>query len=205
MQTGVYKITSPSGKMYIGSAINFNTRWKSHLGRLRNSKHHSRALQSAYKKYGEGNLIFNIILFCSKENLIMYEQLAIDNFKPTYNMSPTAGSVLGVKHTEEMKLSNSLKQKIAQNKPERLAENSRQQKVSQMQQHVRLAKAGRAVKCVETNTIFSCGHEAAEWCISQGLTTNKNAFVWINHSIRDKRTAYGFTFINYQGDLKCVN
>lgn len=226
MISGVYTITSPSGKQYVGSAVHFEKRWRMHRWQLKNKAHYNSILQKVFNKYGE-QLKYEPLLICAQKDLIFYEQRAIDLLKPAYNICIVANSRLGVKasietrmkqrgpkcpthctnlskalkvalSTPEARLINSQRQKIAQNKPERLAENSRQQKLSQRKPEVRAAKAGRRIKCVENNIIFSCGHEAAEWCIKQGLTKNKNAFVWINHSIRDKRTAYGLNFINYE-------
>ena len=95
--SGVYKITSPSGKFYIGSAVNIRTRWKTHRKQLRGGIHHSVVLQRASEKHGLDNLIFQVLLVCEPCNLLMYEQRAMDVLKPQYNVSPTAGSKLGVK------------------------------------------------------------------------------------------------------------
>ena len=40
---------------------------------------------------------FNILLVCSPEDLLFYEQRAIDRLQPEYNSSPTAGNTLGVR------------------------------------------------------------------------------------------------------------
>ena len=58
---GIYAITSPSGKQYIGSARSFRERWQKHLKDLRNGKHHSPGLQHAFNKYGESALRFDKI------------------------------------------------------------------------------------------------------------------------------------------------
>src|SRR3970040_1255088 len=55
---GVYKILNVmNGKVYVGSAANFKSRWKFHLGQLRYGNHHSITLQRAYNKYGERNFM----------------------------------------------------------------------------------------------------------------------------------------------------
>lgn len=99
--TGIYTITSPSGKRYIGSAVSFHTRWIGHRTKLRNRTHHNRPLQSAFNKYGEEALIFRKVLFCEPADLITYEQIFIDYLKPEYNVARTAGSRLGMRMSED--------------------------------------------------------------------------------------------------------
>lgn len=104
VQAGIYEIfNTVNGKRYIGSSKNIVARWKDHRTHLRNDKHHSARLQNAWNKYGEQVFQFRVILFCgpAKEVLHFYEQRCFDSYKPEYNISPTAGKPLGVKHTPE--------------------------------------------------------------------------------------------------------
>lgn len=106
--SGVYSIgfiNSKSNKVYIGSASGiegentsskgFYSRWKKHLFLLRKKKHHSPALQNAYEKYGEENLIFTILKKCSPTKCLQYEQKFInkfDSFSNGYNGRPNASN-----------------------------------------------------------------------------------------------------------------
>lgn len=74
-QTGVYKITNQiNGKIYIGSASqSFAHRWVNRYNSV---------LTKAFKKYGKENFKFEVILICDPENCIMYEQIALDYYKP---------------------------------------------------------------------------------------------------------------------------
>jgi len=102
MNTGIYEIVNTTnGKRYVGSAVNFSERWKGHRLGLKKGKHHSRALQRAHDKYGLGVFHFRKLLICSRENLIMYEQIAMDGLRPEYNTCKVAGSALGLTHTPE--------------------------------------------------------------------------------------------------------
>lgn len=120
-------------KVYVGSAINYEDRWRRHEYSLRDGKHHSRHLQRSWNKYGKDNFVFEILEIVSeKEKLIETEQKWIDHHKSFYrefgyNISPTAGSSLGVKHSKEMrervskavkgrKLSNEAKKNISKSK-----------------------------------------------------------------------------------------
>ncbi len=102
--SGVYEIlNTTNGKRYIGSAaISFKQRWKDHRIKLRNKKHHNKILQRAWDRDGESAFLFAIIVVCQPPDCVMYEQRFIDLFDSTnrsngYNLSPTAGSVLGMR------------------------------------------------------------------------------------------------------------
>ncbi len=96
-----------SGKVYVGSAVDPRGRRHTHVSALRRGVHHSQYLQHAWNKYGEDAFVFEVIepvLFV--EDLITREQYWIDALragdrKCGYNVSPTAGSALGTKHTDE--------------------------------------------------------------------------------------------------------
>ena len=105
---GVYKILNVmNGKVYVGSAANFKSRWKFHLGQLRYGNHHSITLQRAYNKYGERNFMFVIIeVIKDKTKLKEREQIWKDFYKSYdprygYDICPKAENCLGVKHTPE--------------------------------------------------------------------------------------------------------
>src|SRR5690606_3407741 len=102
LDTGIYKIENVrNGRIYIGSAVSIKKRWREHKRQLDTGIHHSRFMQRCYNKHSSNVFDFSVLLYCDRENLIDYEQRAIDTFKPDYNTVPTAGSMLGYKHTEE--------------------------------------------------------------------------------------------------------
>lgn len=100
--SGIYQIRNlVNGKRYIGSAKCFRKRWSSHRSHLRKNQHSSRHLQNSWNKRADGAFAFEIIELCGLDVLIEREQWWLDNAKPEYNVSPTAGSPLGVKHPPE--------------------------------------------------------------------------------------------------------
>ncbi len=110
MKSGIYCITSPSGGQYIGSASSISTRWACHRHGLVHGKHHNEPLQRAANKYGVEALEFEVLLFCNIENLLLYEQIAIDAIRPNYNIAKLAGRSavgntywLGKRHAAETK------------------------------------------------------------------------------------------------------
>ncbi len=96
-KTGVYRIRHlASSKCYIGSAAQaFSYRWSAHRSKLRKNKHHCPPLQNAWNKYGADAFVFEIMLYCDPENCLMYEQIALDFYKPAYNVNPNAVSSIG--------------------------------------------------------------------------------------------------------------
>ncbi|MBE2919373.1 helix-turn-helix domain-containing protein [Anoxybacillus flavithermus] len=113
--SGIYKITNiKTGKIYIGSAVDLRRRFYAHLKSLRRNAHDNKYLQNAWNKYGEDSFSFDVIeIVEDKEKLLEVEQKWIDQtlcYKRDkgYNISPTAGSTLGLKHTKEQRLKNSL-------------------------------------------------------------------------------------------------
>ena len=103
VKSGIYQIRNRiNGKRYVGSAVNVQCRWREHLGDLRNQSHHNAHLQRAFNRYREDAFTFSILEYIQEpDNLIGREQHYLDTLKPEYNISPTAGSPLGVRHTEE--------------------------------------------------------------------------------------------------------
>lgn len=102
--SGVYKITNlVNNKIYIGSSKSLRGRKATHFSSLLKNKHHSIYLQRAFNKYGINNFNFDIIIFCSIDNLLFYEQRLIDGLKPSYNIYQVAGSPIGTKRTKKIK------------------------------------------------------------------------------------------------------
>jgi group I intron endonuclease len=66
----VYKITSPSGKIYIGSSVNYKRRLTQYKGMGAKTQ---TILYNSFLKHGFDNHIFEIIELCTKENLLERE------------------------------------------------------------------------------------------------------------------------------------
>lgn len=102
LSTGIYEIRNiKNGRRYIGSAVKVAKRWREHVRQLDEGKHSNRFLSRCWKKNGRDSFVFRVLLVCDKKNLIMYEQIMIDFYKPEYNSAPVAGSRLGLKMSED--------------------------------------------------------------------------------------------------------
>lgn len=108
--SGIYQITClPTGKIYIGSAVDLWDRWRVHRNDLtrRYGREHTNAhLQRAWDKYGESAFVFGVLEYVEPARLIEREQYYLDLLRPYdhnigFNISKNAGSALGVKHSEE--------------------------------------------------------------------------------------------------------
>lgn len=98
MKAGIYKIEHiDSGRLYIGSSKRFKDRLTNHKRWLKRKEHFNSSLQNAVNKYGIEKFIFEVILICRPEDLIFYEQKAMDTYKSYkkefgYNQRPIAES-----------------------------------------------------------------------------------------------------------------
>ena len=99
---GIYSITSPSGKVYIGQSTNiekrlyyYQTCWE-HIKR-------QRKLYSSFKKYGIENHVFEIVEECDLEILDEREIFYIDLFESTVKGLNIKLGGIGGKQTQETK------------------------------------------------------------------------------------------------------
>lgn len=80
---GIYKITSPSGRIYIGQSTNIKTRFYNYRKSISCQK--QRVLYSSFIKYGihahELEVIHELPIDVCAETLTIYEQFCIDQFK----------------------------------------------------------------------------------------------------------------------------
>jgi group I intron endonuclease len=108
--SGIYKIENFNNKnIYVGSAKNFDSRWRYHKRDLRRNCHCNKKLQHSWNKYGEELFIFvKLEIVDDIKMLIEREQYWMDTLKPEYNLAPKAGSNLGIKMSDETRAKMSL-------------------------------------------------------------------------------------------------
>lgn len=168
-------ISFPSGKRYIGSATHLQKRRNNHISALRRGSHHNLPMQRAYSKYRESGFQFQILIYCSRANLLLYEQICIQGLNPEYNVAKEAGSPMaGRQHTVAARLKMSAKRHSVETRKEMSL------------------KRAKPVICVETGEIFGSSVVAGQWCRDQLLTQNKYAHTRISANIISGDPAYGF-------------
>jgi group I intron endonuclease len=69
IKIGIYKITNPKGKVYIGQSIDIKKRWKYYISESYNKRDHQNKLFNSLRKYGPESHIFEIIEECKIEQL----------------------------------------------------------------------------------------------------------------------------------------
>lgn len=87
MRRGIYVITClASGHQYVGSSVNIDKRWKHHREDLRGKKHHSRALQRAWNKWGSEQFRWEVVEETPDNvELVEREKIWHRQLKPVYN------------------------------------------------------------------------------------------------------------------------
>ena len=100
--SGVYQILcEPTGKIYIGSAIDLRERWSRHRYSLRQGNHRNCYLQNAWNKYGEDGFEFSVLEFVDAPELLRAEQAWLNKTMCSdrsigFNIYDVAGSPGGV-------------------------------------------------------------------------------------------------------------
>ena len=175
---GIYKITNPKGKIYIGQSIDIERRFKEYKKLQCNQ---SIKLFNSLKKYGIENHMFEILEECLLEQLNEKEENYILLFnshvqglniklasKPSWTGKKRPehskflkenGSGLSYKRTQEHK--DNLRKKLS---GKRLSKNICE-KISQN----KIGKKTKKIMCLETQQIFSSIKECSEFLnISKG-------------------------------------
>jgi len=163
---GVYCIKNLiNGKIYIGSSVDIDRRFKDHKNKLYANNHCNPYLQNSWNKHTENNFLFDIIekfKLTTKEFLLEREQYWIDNYNSSnkkigYNLYPIAGSPLGFKWTKEMKLKITIP-------------------ILQIDMNGNIIKEWDG--CYEPKNELGIGHDGVWRCCSHILRTYKG-FIWI--------------------------
>ena len=102
---GIYRISGPTERFYIGSSDDLHRRWRDHRNRLNAGTHHNRALQADWKAHGETAFTFSVIeVIAERGELISAETrwLAAAPAGVLYNVSVDARNpARGLVHTAE--------------------------------------------------------------------------------------------------------
>jgi len=188
--TGVYCWRNiVNGKVYVGSAaVSFVSRKDSHWKCLQANTHPNRYLQAAWNKYGATSFAFEELEWCLPDECVSKEQYWIDTLKSAqrefgYNLSPTAGSQLGLKMSLQScaKISNAkIGNKCRLGKP--FSEEAKA-KLSKARRRYKLSQSTKdKLAILSTGRIFS---KEARAKISAALMGNKN-HKNMNHSEETK-------------------
>lgn len=116
-----------SGRIYVGSAVRMNARWRQHRSQLRRGTHHSRYMQAAWSKYGAEAFEFVVLEIVPNPNDLLVREnewisssMAADR-RYGFNCCPVAGSQFGMKHSDEARSKMSATHKGRKKSPEHQA------------------------------------------------------------------------------------
>jgi len=154
MICGIYKITSPSGKCYIGQSVKIEKRWSSHC-----NKKNCSPLKSAIEKHGRDNMKFEIIQELPKNKVVMnsYEIYFIELYNSVspngYNLKTGGVSCLYSEETKQ-KMSNSQKGKPKNEETKRKISNSQKGKTHTEETRRKNSEANKG----ENNPMYGKNH-----------------------------------------------
>ncbi len=115
MSIGIYKITSPSNKIYVGQSVNIERRFK-HYENLKEIKGQKK-IYFSIKKYGYENHLFEILEECSIDELDSREEYWINLYNSCNNgLNISEGGGSFGKFNKGKKRPSKVKRKISQTK-----------------------------------------------------------------------------------------
>lgn len=128
---GIYKITNPKGKIYIGQSIDIKKRWSYHKKAYKTKKS---KLYSSFIKYGVEKHIFQVVAICLIADLNKLEKYYVDLFqcfnnKNGLNLKDGGGSKGAVSEETKIKISKTTKGREGKKKT---AEQKKAQSIRQM-------------------------------------------------------------------------
>jgi len=173
-QIGIYKITSPNNKIYIGQSVDIYKRWNYHKKLYSND---SPKLYYSLKKYGSENHIFEILETCKINELNIKERFWQEFFN---SIEIGLNCVYTKTNDKSGKLSEETKIKISQSQKGKII--SEECKI-----RLRLYNLGKkqSKETVEKRVSKLRGKNIPEWqklFLSQNRLKNNNPFFGKNHS-----------------------
>jgi group I intron endonuclease len=197
---GIYKITNPKNKVYIGQSINIDRRWNEYQ-KLQCSQ--SKKIYNSLKKYGFENHIFEILEECNINNIndreeyyILLYNSHIDGLNIKIASKPSWTGKKRYEHSEFLKNNGSgLSYKRTQEHKDNLSQMmkdvwvNKREEISKKISLNKIGKKVKSIKCNETKIIYSSIKECSEQMnISTGVLCS---FVKGNYKYS---TIKGFTF-----------
>lgn len=172
-KTGIYKITSPTGNIYVGQSVDIIKRWNRYKYNLPTSQ---QALCSSFVKHGFENHKFEILIECEVEklnNLEIYYITLFDCFNTDHGLNLRTGGTSRNRFSEQARkrLSIAAKNKIVTDvTKEKIRQNRLKQADPRLgKKHTEETKAliSKNRTGIFPNRIYTCSQETRDK-ISQG-------------------------------------
>ena len=183
---GIYKITSPSGRYYIGSSGNIKNRWKDYFYLKCSSQP---KIYNSLKKYGSENHIFEIIEECEFENLYEKERY----YQELYDCLGENSLNCNLVETKNKKrtFSQEMRQKMSKIKKERIVSAQTKERLSSIQKELQLKS--KKVICLTTDKIFKSIKELSEYIKIPHKTLSYHL---------NRGNNIGYKLLDFKGELK---
>jgi group I intron endonuclease len=194
---GIYKIISPSGKIYIGQSKDINQRWKFYS--FYNCKNQIK-LYNSLKKYGFDMHVFDIIEECSLEHLDKRErywkQYYLDNFNGDWGevlfckIYDTGGGPIPQEIKEKISKSLLGKQKTQQHKDNIKKSRKGMIFTQQHKDNMSNSRFRYSILCIENNKVYKSSHQA-----SKDLNIYPSSIIKVCNGKLKQTKGYTFKFI----------
>lgn len=158
--TGIYTITAPDGKVYVGQSIDVITRFRGH----RNSKGRSQTkLRASFEKHGCESHKFEIIQECRKEKLYEMER----HYQDLYDATGENGLNTVLENPKMIRASRSYNNvnKGANHFNYGRVYSSEERGIMAKQQPIKLRGAhqrAKLVMCTQTGVFYDCALDACD-------------------------------------------
>ena len=179
---GIYRITCPKGRSYIGSSVRPIVRWRQHRHELKRGRHHSPALQAIASAHGLDSLTFEVIENVEPEQLEAAEQGYFDRERPALNAIYEAGA--GRMHRDPVYRANLKAALAAANARPSYAANRRAANPQK-----------RAVRCLNDGRVFESCSEAAR---AHGISSGSVSACATGQTVKT-RSGLRFQFVGAEG------
>lgn len=141
-ESGIYQIVNTiTGDCYIGSTVDLKRRKQQHFCEYCWKKEPNKQLYKDMKQYGKENFLFKTIQLCNPEELKKYEQIAIEKYKPKYNMYAACTGMTREEYIKQYYKENT--------------DSIKQQKKQYYKEHVDSIKQYGNQKCLYENELLS--------------------------------------------------
>jgi hypothetical protein len=192
---GIYKIISPSGKIYIGQSQNILSNRLNHY--INGNCSTQTKLYNSLKKYGFENHIFEIIEECSLEQLNereIYWGLFYNVLNPKTGLNLKLGEKRGM-YSEESKNKMS-KSSLGKSKSQKHKINISKARLGmkfskEHTDNMSLSRFKYSIVCLENNTTYKSAHQA-----SKELNVASASIIKVCKGIYKQIKGYTFKFIN---------
>ena len=183
---GIYKITSPTNKIYIGQSIDIELRWNNY--RKMRAKGQNK-LYNSLLKYGPENHEFEILIECAEESLNKMERYYQELFNTQQEGLNCRLTKTDDKSGKMLPFTDEHKAKLKQARAKTVFTDIRKKRMSDSM----LGKNTRPILCISTGEVFSSIREAAK---KHNLVTSSIDNILSGRAKQTKKEKLKFTYIN---------